>query len=456
MNGTILTLLMLSAVSGATDFKAGVARKVITPTESIWMAGYASRTRPSEGVLHDLWAKALAFEDAHGQRLVIVTTDLIGLSRDVSDEVAARVKEKYGLDRRQLMLNSSHTHSGPVIRNNLEVVFDVNVNPADRPRLRQRFIDYRNQLVDHLVEVVGAALADLSPATLAVGHGSAAFAVNRRKPTAQGVSIGVNPDGPVDHDVPVLKIASPDGKLRAVLFGYACHNTTLNGYQINGDYAGFAQLELEKNLPGTTAMFFMLCGGDQNPNPRRKVELAAQHGKTLADAVQRVLAGELTLVHPAIRTAYENVKLNLTHQERSVFEQEVKSSDPYRKHRAETVLAALDAGRPIWQIAIPVQAVALGDHVAMIALGGEVVIDYSLRLKREYPDANLIVAGYTNEVMCYIPSRRVLREGGYEASDNMMYYGYPGPFTENVEETLIDACHRLLDEVGVKTENAKH
>jgi hypothetical protein len=446
MNGIILTLLVLSAVPGPAEFQAGVARKVITPTGSIWMSGYAARTRPSEGVVHDLWAKALALEDARGGRVVIVGTDLIGLPREVSDEVAARVKKKHGLQRAELMLNSSHTHSGPGVWPNLQVMFDVS------PGERQRLIDYRDRLVDDLVQVVGAALADLAPATLAAGHGSAGFAVNRRQPSGKGFKLGVNPAGPVDHDVPVLRIAAPGGKLRAVLFGYACHNTTLGGdrYQLNGDYAGFAQLELEKALPGATALFLMLCGGDQNPYPRGTPELAAQHGKTLAGEVQRVLAGGLRPVRPAIRSGYEEVKLELARRDRAVFEQEAKGNDRFRKRRAEAVLAALDAGRQVWQVPVPVQVVGFGENLAMVALGGEVVVDYALRLKREFPQTDLIVAGYTNEVMCYIPSRRVLGEGGYEAVDSMIYYGQAGPFAASVEEALIAACHRLLVKVGAK------
>jgi len=451
MHGIILTLLALGAVSAPGDFKAGVARKVITPTGPIWMSGYASRTKPSEGVVHDLWAKALALEDAQGQRVVIVATDLIGLPREVTDEVVARVKKKHRLERSQLVLNSAHTHCGPAVWPNLTIIYD-DIDARDR----QRLIEYQKRLVVDLVAVVDAALADLSPATLEVGHGSVPFAVNRRQPTEKGIRIGVNPDGPVDRDVPVLKIAAPDGKLRAVLFGYACHNTTLGGdfYRINGDYAGFAQIELEKALPGTTAMFLQLCGGDQNPNPRGTLELAAQHGKTLADEVRRVLAAPLKPVRPAIRTAYEDVKLSFVRQDRATFEREAKSDDRFRKRRAEAVLAALDAGRPVWQVPVPVQAVGFGENLVLLALGGEVVVDYPLRLKRECPQTDLIVAGYTNDVMCYIPSRRMLDEGGYEVNHSMIYYGKPGPLDESVEETLIGACRRLLTQIGVKSQNA--
>jgi hypothetical protein len=305
---------------------------------------------------------------------------------------------------------------------------------------------YSRKLTGQLVGVVGAAIADLSPARLDVGHGKAGFAINRREPTAQGVRIGLNPKGPIDHDVPVVRITAPDGKLRAVLFGYACHNTTLGGdmYQVNGDYAGFAQIELEKALPGATAMFLELCGADQNPSPRGKVEHAAEYGKTLAGEVGRLLAGELRPVRPPVRTAYELIRLDFAPHDRAKFEADAKSTNRYLRGRAEWMLKAYDASRPVRQLEYPVQAVRLGDDLTLIALGGEVVVDYALRLKRELPKENLIVAGFSNDVMCYIPSRRVLREGGYEPVESMIYYGQPGPFAQSVEEKVIEACGALV------------
>ncbi len=443
----ILLALVVAASACAADFKAGVARKTITPEGPIWMSGYAARTHASVGVVHDLWAKALALQDQSGGRVVLVTLDLIGLPRELTSEIAARVKKEYGLERSQLVLNCSHTHSGPVVWPNLATMYDL-LSPAERETLKR----YGQHLVDAVASVVGAALADLAPASLSAGRGSVGFAINRRHRAASGVQIGTNPQGPVDHDVPVLKVAGSGGKVRAVVFGYACHNTTLGGdsYQLNGDYAGFAQIEVEKSLPRTTAMFMILCGADQNPAPRGTLELAEKHGKSLGSEVVRVLSGPLTPVRPPIRTAYEEPRLEFAPQDRAVFEKEAQSPDRFRKLRAKEMLAALDAGRSLRELPLPVQVVRLGRDVTLVALGGEVVVDYSLRLKRELPDENLVVAGYTNEVPCYIPSARVLREGGYEADSSMIYYGQPGPFTEAVEETVIAACRRLLDATRIK------
>src|ERR1039457_4405766 len=228
----ILAVLCFAATLAGADFKAGVARIDITPDGPIWMSGYASRNHPSEGVLHPLWAKALAIEDAKSGRLVIVTTDLVGLPRAVTDVVAARVQKEYGLDRSRILLNSAHTHTGPVVWPNLAAMFSGG-EPEER-KLRM----YSAQLTEKLVGVIGKAMSDLAPARITYGHGTAKFAMNRRESTPRGVILGVNPQGPVDYDVPVLRITSPDGTLRAVLFAYACHNTTLTGdfCRISGDY----------------------------------------------------------------------------------------------------------------------------------------------------------------------------------------------------------------------------
>jgi hypothetical protein len=444
--GWAVALLSVCGPLLAADFQAGVARVRITPPQPFWMSGYAARTHPSEGLYQDLWAKALALRDDRGHQAVLVTTDLIGLPRAISDEVADRVRAQFKVERHQLVLGASHTHCGPAVRKNLAVLYDFSEED------RRRVDAYGAELVERLVEVVGQALADLAPARLSVGHGSVGFAVNRREFTPEGVKIGVNPSGPVDHDVPVLRVAAKDGSLRAVLFGYACHNTTLGGdfYQMGGDYAGFAQAGLEEAHPGATALFVMLCGGDQNPNPRGTLEHARRYGQTLAAEVGRVLGTALLPVRPPIRTALEVVPLDFAPHTRASFEQEAASPDKYRQRRARLMLAAYDEGQPVRQTPYPVQAVRLGADLTLVALAGEVVVDYALRAKRELAGENLIVAGYCHDVMGYIPSRRVQREGGYEAVDSMIYYGQPGPFAESVEDTIFTAVRRVVEAVGLK------
>lgn len=434
----------------AANFRAGAARIDITPQAPIWLTGYGDRTHPSTGVVQPLWAKALAIEDGRGGRAVIITTDLIGLPRAITDLVAARAQKEYGLERSQLLFNSSHTHTGPVVIPVLPAMFDL--APHDLEVAEQ----YSRRLAGDLFTVLGAALGRLSGAQLSYATGQAHFAVNRREPTPQGIRIGVNPSGPVDPDVPVLRVTSTNGDLLAILFGYACHNTTLTGafYQISGDYAGFAQIDLEQRHPGALAMFIQLCAGDQNPNPRGTLELARQHGRTLADEVDRVLAAKLTTVRPPIRSAFRNIELEFALHTRETFEQELQNAAGARARRARAMLKAYEDRAPVRHTLYPIQAVRFDHGLTILALGGEVVVDYSLRVKREFP-GNLIVAGYSNDVMSYIPTSRVLKEGGYEAVDSMIYYGQPGPYAGDVEDHVVDGIHRVMEAVGLAADKRR-
>lgn len=431
---------MLAAVPArAEGFKVGVGRSVITPAKDMWMAGYASRTEPSQGKIHDLYAKALAIEDDTGGKAVIVTTDLIGLPSNISQEVAALVNQRFSIPRERLMLTASHTHSGPVVRDNL---FDMYGLSEDQWKLVEA---YTAALPGLMVAAVEQALNSLEPCALQWGIGEAGFAKNRRKYTVGGVTNDFNPIGPVDHDVPVLAARRADGSLKAVLFGYACHNTTLSFQQFCGDYAGFSQANLEERLPGTTALFVAGCGGDQNPLPRRTIELAQQYGDELAKAVEAVVNGTLSDVRGPLRAAYKEIPLELsTPPTREQLEQQLQSQDVYVQRRAKRLLATLDEkGALDTTYPYPVQVWQFADTLQMTVLGGEATVDYSLRLKYELGRDRQFVIAYANDVCAYIPSLRVLREGGYEGESSMIYYGFYGPWAPSVEEDIIAAVHEL-------------
>lgn len=441
---TLLVFLLISSTLFGAEFKVGIGRKVITPQTPMWLSGYASRIKPATEVLHDLWAKAIVFEENPESRVIIVTTDLLGLSHGVSEAVAQRIIKKYGIARSQLLLNSSHTHSGPVVWPALSVIF--NLSSEDQAIVAR----YSQKLTDSIISAVDMAMNNIVPVKISYGKGSVGFAMNRRQPTSNGVINGLNPDGPVDHDVPVLKITTPDNKLQAVLFAYACHNTTSNTYLINGDYAGFAQIELEKSNPGVTAMFIMGCGADQNPQPRGTLELAEKYGNELAGAVQKVLEGELQLVRAPIRTDYLITDLEFLPFDPSIYENEIMSSDKYIQRRAQLMLEAYNKGWNVSRFPYPVQALRFGKDLTILALSGEVVVDYALWAKKKYPRENLLVAGYSNEVQCYIPTQKILDEGGYEPESSMIYYGLPGPFAANVQEKINKAISRVMKNIGVR------
>lgn len=430
------------AAFGATDYKAGVAKIAITPEEGVWLSGYAARDKPSSGKLHDIFVKALALEDAKGKRVVLITSDIIGFSAPLSESVSKRAQEKTGLERSSFMLTASHTHSAPIIRDNLKSMYDL-------PQEEWEKIEKFNQsLEDKLVQAICDAITNLKPAKVYRGCGSADFGVNRREYRLDGVVIGVNPIGPVDHDVPVLKVEDETGALIAVAFGYACHNTTLSGYEVNGDYAGFAQAYLEEEWPNATALFFIGCGADANPNPRRTIELAKAHGRELSVAVEKVLTGPMKKVKGDIQASFKLVELPLTAAPtKEQLEAQLNDPNVYIQRRAKHLLARLEKdGKIAETYPYPVQTWTIGDEFVWVALAGEVVVDYSLLLKNLYGRDNTWVTGYANDVFAYIPSLRVLREGGYEASESMIYYGIYGPWKPEIEKTIVDSVKEMVGE----------
>lgn len=439
----IVLFLLISGISWGADMKVGIASRIITPKLPFWMTGFGTRTKPANEILHDVWAKALVFEESPNKRLIIVTTDILGLSHEISEAIANRVSKKYGINRSQLLINSSHTHSGPAVWPSLSMIFDF--TPEDLKTIG----NYNLKLTNDIVAVIDSALSHLTPMKVWSGHGSANFAINRRELTNNGYIIGKNPEGPVDHDVPVLKITTPEGQIKAILFGYACHNSTLNGYQFSGDYAGFAQLELQKFYPGATAFFMTGCAGDQNAYPRNTIELSEKHGRSLAEAVEKALSGNLLPVRAPIRTAYTTVNLEFCPFDLEKYEKDIQSDNKFEQRRAKLMLEGYNRGWDMSHYSYPMQVARFSKDFTILAMGGEVVVDYSLKTKKKYSKENLFVSGYCSEVMCYIPTKRVLEEGGYEAEKNLIYYGFPGPFTNTIEDRINKSIQKLMKQVGV-------
>lgn len=433
----LLWLVLLSTFAASAAFEAGTARVDITPREPAWMAGYAARKHPSTGVAQPLWAKALAIRDARGARVVIITMDLLRVPRSISDVVAEEVWTRHRVERSQLLMNCSHNHSGPALWEN-DAFSALSAADYEKTRL------YTVWLTGELVKLVAAALNDLSPASLSISTGEAGFGANRRVAGTSGYQIGYNPNGPVDHRVPVIRVTTGNGALRAVLFGYACHNTTVgpSTYEINGDYAGFAQAALERAHPGVTALFLQLCAGDQDPHPRPGLDAAASNGSELASGVEKAISGRQQRLAGPLGTAFRTVKLAFAPHSREMFVGQLTDSNPAVVRNARRMIKAYDEGNPIVSLDYPVQAVQLGKYVTLVAIGGEPVVDYALRCLREFP--SVILAGYSNSVKGYIPSRRVLAEGGYEGGDSMIYYGLPGPFTPAVEDAIFSTIREAL------------
>jgi neutral ceramidase len=399
------------------------------------MAGFAARATAATGTAMPLHAKVLALEH-HQRRLALVTVDLLGVTAAMRKRIGATMSRTHHLEAEAWMLAASHTHCGPVVDDQLSVAYDLDAAQ------RSAIAAYTASLESTIAGLVGTAFERLEPVDLAYGEGRATFGANRR---AQFL-----PPGPVDPAVPVLRVTRADRRPLAIIFGYACHNTTLQAAmtQFHGDYAGVAQRELERRYPAAQAMFLAGCGADVNPSPRGTPELVEQHGAALADAVVAAL-GQVRPIEGNTSAGFELVDLPFADvPDRAGWLARQQSEDLYIRRHATLMLDRLNRDGTLERAhAEPIQVWRLG-ALTLVALGGEVVTDYALRLKREHSSSRLWVAAYCNDVSCYIPSGRVLEEGGYEGGGAMIYYGRPGPFDPSVEGRIITTAARLMRRLG--------
>lgn len=426
------------------NWQVGIGKRTITPTTPVWLAGQDYKRVPY-GKIHDLYVKVMALKDTAGKIAVLATTDNQGMSKTVYKSIYQKIHQRFNIERKDFMLTFSHNHTGPRLTDDLKDYYPVE---KEQERLVAEYSDWMG---DQVVEAVGEALENWQSARLLKGEGKCTFAVNRRDNKESEVEeilkSGRQLKGAVDHYVPVLAIKGEAGNLIGTLFGYACHPTTIPFNSWSGDYPGFAQINLEKNNPGTAALFFNACGGDQNPLPRGKLELCEQYGMMLSDAVEEVLAGPMDPISSDIKAAFQYVSLD--YDEVVTKEKLIPISKGNRQLHArwaKRMIEKIDAGIELEKsYSYPVQAWKLGSELLFIGIGGEAVVDYSLRFKKEYDQQTTWVCGYANEMAAYIPSRRVWEEGGYEGGNHLDEYGRPAwRWSGDVEERIGDTVQKVV------------
>lgn len=422
----------LSAAEPA-GYRAGVAQIDITPDYPVRLSGFGVRRTESEGVTQPIWAKGLAIQPANGEPAVLITTDNLGIPATVVNEVAARLQKSVGLKRERFTVTATHTHTAPMLTGVAPTLYSIPIPPDHQVRIDR----YTQELTDKIEQVALAALKDLQPSNLSWGMGTVKFAINRR-----------TKGGPVDHDLPVLFVKSPEGKVRAIYVNYACHCVTLSNNKISGDWAGYAQDLIQREFPGAVALLSVGCGADSNPNVAvtgDKADVAQSQGMEIATEVKRLAGGFLAPLEGDLTTQLATITLDFAPPpSREEFAERVKKGG-YVGYHAQVQLARLDRGEALQsKLDYPVQTWSFGNSLAMVFLPGEVVVDYSLRLKRELDGQRLWVVAYANDEPCYIPSERILKEGGYEGRDAMTYYDRPGPLQTGLEKKIIDAVQAQI------------
>jgi putative membrane-bound dehydrogenase-like protein len=424
---SLLLLIIRPTLHGA-ELKVGTARVDITPTYPVRLNGFGGRRTESEGVSQQIWAKALAIEDAQTGPALIVAIDNLGVPDYIHQELSRRLAGPLGLKPERIALTATHTHTAPLLSRFTPTIFSVPIPPEHLAHVDR----YTGELIDAMEQAALSAWKSRQPATLTYAIGQVTFAANRR-----------TKGGPVDHDLPVLAIRDKTGKLIAVYTSYACHCVTLSHNKISGDWAGYAQVAIEKAFPNAVAVTSVGCGADSNPSSGvtgDKLDIAAQQGEQIATEITRLLKAPMKPVAGPLAAAMTRLLLPFDKlPTRGDLEERAKRQDAVGYH-ARFNLEKLDRGETLpAELPYTIQTWTFGTGLALINLPGEVVVDYSLRLKREFDRTRLWVNGYANEAPCYIPSERILKEGGYEGGDAMIYYDRPTRFAPGLEQKIIDA-----------------
>jgi neutral ceramidase len=426
-------------------YNVGLSTVDITPPVGIYLSGFAARNERSTGVYHPLRATAVAIDDGTNP-LLIVGAEILGFY-ERAPRVRAAIQEATGLDTAHVILNGSHTHCGPSLRE---------IDGERHGELDQGYID---GLVQKIARCASEAWEGRQPARLLTGLGRCDIAVSRRKPdTRGGVTWAPSPASGHDHEVPVIAVERPDGVLAGVLFSYASHPTSRGGLEIGGDYVGFALDRVEETHSGTVACFMQGCGADQKTRPvdpnattfvPREVPEIKDIGEDLGDAVSVVLkSGGLRPVSGPISVRQSTLTLESEPVDWDLVEKGLKDGNWLIKEWAEKLQGARDRGEEIVRhFPFEVQTVTFGKSMALVTLAGEITVEHGLRLKRELRPRfdHVMSLGYCNEMMGYVPVKRQIPEGGYEVWFAQQVWRRSGPFVEDTEEKIHSEIQRMLE-----------
>jgi len=419
-----------------TLYEVGLASVDVTPDHPIRLNGFGGRRDETLEIGERIVASAIAISHASQAPVVLVALDSLGIRLPMVEEVAKRVAISHGLPRENLAITFTHSHCTPKVDGASDTIFSTPIPPDHQEHITR----YTQRLTAELTQVVQLAIEDRKPATLAWGVGTVGFAMNRR-----------TPGGPVDHSLPMLLVRNQDESIRAIFATYACHCVTLSYNKINGDWAGYARIAIERKFPGVRGLVSIGCGSDSNPDSGVTGDgeaIAAAQGQLIADEVERLIDGDLlTPLQGAPSATFATLDLPLnptpTREELEKLAQEASPAG----HNARWQLDRWNAGQPpLDHLDYAIQTFRFGEDLAMVFLAGEVCVDYALRLRRELDAERLWLHAYSNDFCAYIPSERLRQEGGYGGGAEIVYFALPSTLAAGLEDRIINEVKSRLPE----------
>ena len=455
----------MQTTPSSTRCRFGVATRDVTPPVGIYARSWGAATHEvAAGVHRPFAATAAAFApiDGEGQTLALVAVDL-GWFQYLPDEsgLRATILDRTGLEDAALLINMSHTHSGA----------NVNSQLTDKPGA-----ELIPPYIEHLTEQIGAAIVEaqegLAPAWVTYGTGRCALATNRDLWDAEAgrFACGYNPDRPADDTLVVAKVTGADGELRATVFNYACHPTTLawENRLLSPDYIGAAREVLEQAF-GAPSLFLQGASGDLAPRDDYVGDAAVadrngrQLGFAAAAAIESLPPGGTRFVYTGIvgsganlgtwehqpldpEPASERLAAQVSHvplrrkEDLGVVES-VSGATPDSVQEQEKALRrrflseALGEG-PVFEM--PVWTWRLGDAL-LVAVPNEPYSVFQTELRRRFAGTPLLVLGVTNRTMGYLSPADTYGTGLYQEQQS--------PFAPGCLEQTIEAAAEALEEL---------
>jgi len=418
-------LLGLAAGTARGEWRVGTARVGIAPDYPVLLSGYAARVAAVNEAGMAIHTRALALADGAGSTGVVMVVETCALPKAFRDRVAARIAAGHKLPSARVAILSTHTHYAPFVEGSIPWMFGRDFTADEAGAIRR----YTAQLEDWVVEAADKALAGMRPATLEWNQGSVGFAANRR-----------TPGGPVDHSLPTVVCRDAEGRVVGLWAKYACHCTGMAGNysKIHGDWAGLAMAAVEAAHGGAVALVGIGCGADANPHPRGELALSEKYGAAMAAELEGLMGRKGEAIEGRLLVAEKEVALPFQAlPDKAGWEAKAKEGGIVGFH-ARKQLERLARGEAIPD-SIPylIQRWRLGAGPEVVFLPGEVVVDYQLAISARLANPKLMVHGYANYVPCYIPSKRILAEGGYEAESSLWYYDQPTRIAPEAEELIV-------------------
>lgn len=446
-----LTCLMvglngIANCAGLRSAEAGWAQVEITPPLGIGLGGRGGPDTLAKTLLDPLWAQVLYLKDTNGTGMVVVSFDLIGMSHELSDRIRTAIVRELGVEYNLVVINWSHTHSGPYMIRDLM----AGVGPA--PQIE---INYFKSLTDKTISAVRAAKKTLTPVKVEVFEGASQVAINRRGKNKEGKrGIIPDPNGPIAERVWILKLSPLNNQPPAILFSYACHPVIVYGYNfaaVSADFPGVTRAALREKLGEKVhTQFIQGLAGDVRPRITADIEHNRFRSSTPEDLKQagQELAGD---VLAALHSGGKLLELDIAGTmdrpflprgnppSREFYETMAKNAkNNFQKSVAQYWLEHYHTGEGFARgDAVPFGLIRLAGNQWICYSGGEPCVEWGPKISRWLAPRNIVMWGYSQEAVSYIPTEEMLPEGGYEVNDsNHARASTPSAFGPGINEAV--------------------